>query len=234
MQKTDAAQPHVPAHRQANPSQNNNGHSDKPSLNDLIKVSNNPQAEKIKTDIDELRKERSKFIARAKECRRKLGYKEAEFAAIDKLVKMRKEDDKDGEKRRRFGYLKRLKNKLEFKISTEATSLSEEKELIRKIAEINKELSESHAFIRMERKLEFVKKDIAEYKAGLAEADSKIAESDQKLDAMYTELRKALGIGSYQNKAKRGHPQPKKREHAAPSQDVNLEDIVVIKKKDGK
>ncbi|MGI0134873.1 MAG: hypothetical protein ACREBW_07955 [Candidatus Micrarchaeaceae archaeon] len=173
---------------------------------------------------------------RAKECRRKLGYKEAEFTAIDKLLKLKKEDDKDGEKRRRFGYLKRLKNKLEFKISTEASSLTEEKDLIRKIGEINKELSESHAFIRLERKLEFVKKDITEYRAGLADADSKIAESDQKLDAMYVELRKVLGIGIWQNKAKRGHPQPRqKRDHQSPpSQEVNLEDIVVIKKKGGK
>lgn len=233
MQKQDAQQ--APPPKAASHTQQNNGHGDKPSLNDLIKVSNNPQAEKIKNEIDELRKERSKFIARAKECRRKLSYKEAEFAAIDKLVKMKKDEDKDGEKRRRFGYLKRLKNKLEFKISTEATSLSEEKELVRKIAEVNKELSELHAFIRTERKLEFVKKDIVDYKAGLAEADSKIAESDQKLDAMYTELRKVLGIGTYQNKMKRGGiVHAKKREHAPPSQDVNLEDIVVIKKKDGK
>lgn len=217
------------------PNQRTNGQAaDKPSLNDIIKGSNNPQAEKIKNDIDELRKQRSKFIIRAKECRRKLGYKEAEFAAIDKLLKLEKEDDKDGEKRRRFGYLKRLKNKLEFKISTEASSLSEEKDLIRKIAEINKELNDAHAFMRLERKISFVKKDIEEFKGGLAEADSKIAEADAKLDAMYTELRKVLGIGSWQNKAKTSPHPIRKKEHPMQIPGINLEDIVIIKKKESK
>ena len=72
---------------------------DRPSLNDLIKDSQSPEAAKIKEDIDTLRKERSKIIAKIKESRRRLGYKEEEFAALEKLVTMNKEKDKDGEQR---------------------------------------------------------------------------------------------------------------------------------------
>jgi uncharacterized coiled-coil DUF342 family protein len=53
---------------------------------------------------------------------------------------MNKEKDKDGEMAKRYNYLRRLKNRLEFRISTEAGSLTKEKEMIREISEINQEL----------------------------------------------------------------------------------------------
>jgi len=59
-------------------------------LNTLIKESNNPAAMTIKKDIDDLRKERTKLIIRVKDSRRRLSYKEAEEAAINKLLQMKK------------------------------------------------------------------------------------------------------------------------------------------------
>lgn len=206
------------------------GPAAKPSLNDIIKESNNPEAERLKGEIDGVRKERGKYIIRIKECRRRLSYKEAESVAITNLLKMEGDDAKKAEKRRRFGYLKRLKNRLEFKISTEASSLADEKELIRKIDEINKELKGSLASVRLERKLTFVKKDIEVYNAELTGIDTKIVEMDKKLDALYAELRKVLGITSWQGKT-RVH---KKKVQNMPIPEINLEDIAVIKKKESK
>ncbi len=200
------------------------------SLNALIKESNNPQAAQLKKDIDDLRKERSKLITRIKENRRRLGYKEAESTAIERLLTMRKNEDKDGAKRRRIGYLKRMKAKLEFRISTEASSLTQEKDIIRKINEINGELGEALASARLESKTEFIKKDIELYKNNIIEINLKLQELDTGLDAMYVGLRKALGIGSWQNKQQQQQQQRPKKSQQRP-QEINLEDIAVIKKK---
>lgn len=142
---------------------------------------------------------------------------------------MKKEEDKDGAKRKRIGYLKRLKARLEFKISTEASSLAQEKDIIRKINEINQELDEALALVRFERKIGFINNDIEEYKKNVTDINSKIVELDTKLDGLYVSLRKILGIGSWQSK-----PQKHKKQQPAEEPTVNLEDIAVIKKKDVK
>lgn len=199
----------------------------KQSLNTLIKESNNPAAVGLKKEIDDLRKERSKLIIRVKDSRRRLSYKEAEEAAIGTLLKMKKDEDKNGEKRKRVGYLKRMKQKLEFRISTEASSLSQEKEIIRKINEINQELDEAFASVRLERKLGFIKKDIEDYTKSITEVNKRIEELDAKLDGLYTNLRKSLGIGSWQSKQKQ--QEKKVQERRLP--EINLEDIAVIRKR---
>jgi uncharacterized coiled-coil DUF342 family protein len=207
---------------------------ERPSLNELIKGSQSPEAAKIKEEIDTLRKERSKVIAKIKESRRRLSYKEEEMAALQNLVAMNKEKDKDGEQAKRYNYLRRLKNRLEFRISTEASSLSKEKEMIREISSINQELNSLSVAVRMDRKLGLVKGDIEECKTKLAEMEPKIVEIDGKLDLMYTDLRKKLGI------TKRPEPERERRQRSRedrPKQqprleEINLSDIAVIKKKE--
>ncbi|HIH50720.1 MAG: hypothetical protein ABSE71_01330 [Candidatus Micrarchaeaceae archaeon] len=220
-------------HKQAGKPRSDKDDSGVQSLNTLIKESNNPQAAQLKKEIDDLRKERSKLITRIKESRRRLGYKEAESTAIERLLTMRKNEDKDGAKRRRIGYLKRMKAKLEFRISTEASSLTQEKDIIRKINEINGELGEALAAARLERKTEFIKKDIEDYRNNIMEINTKLQELDTRLDAMYVGLRKALGIGSWQNKQQQQQQKPRKSQQSR-VQEINLEDIAVIKKKDAK
>ncbi len=201
-------------------------------LNAAIKDSSDPEVARLKTEIDSVKRQRSDAIAKVKENRRRLGYKEAEAVAVAKLLEIEKAKDKDNSKRKRIGYLKRLKNKLEFKISTEATSLAAEKELVRQIAEINKELGEAYKAIRLERKSEFVKKDIETYRATMFELETKITEYDKKLDEFYGRLRKLLGMDG--RMSRREQPQKRKAPALAVSQEINLEDIAVIKKKDKK
>lgn len=141
---------------------------------------------------------------------------------------MKKEEDKDGSKRKRIGYLKRMKQRLEFKISTEASSLAQEKDIIRKINEINQELNEALASVRLERKAGFIVKDIEDYRKSISEINMKIVELDTKLDGLYVSLRKMLGIGSWQNKQQQTR-QRKPQHMQIP--EINLEDIAVIKKK---
>ena len=188
---------------------------------------------KLKEQIDAVKKQRSDIIVTVKAARRKLNYKEAEAVAIASLLKMEKEKDADGAKRKKIGYLKKIKNTLEFKIATEASSLAAEKELVRKIEQVNKELSEAYKGIRLERKSDLVKKDIEDYKKVLLESEAKITEMDKQLDNLYDNLRKLLGI----ERGKRAKPQQqreKRKPQPMPMQEINLEDIAVIKKKEKK
>ena len=112
-------------------------------LNDAIKESKDPEVAKTKEAIDAVRKERAEVIGKVKEARRRLTYKEAEDAALKRLLDIEKAKPEAAEKRRKIGYLKRMKNKLEFRISTEASSLADEKGLVRQIEDVNKQLSEA-------------------------------------------------------------------------------------------
>ncbi|MGI0100416.1 MAG: hypothetical protein ACREBH_01700 [Candidatus Micrarchaeaceae archaeon] len=143
---------------------------------------------------------------------------------------MRKEDPNYSSKSKRIGYLKKVKSRMEFRISTESSSLAQEKEMIRGISEISKELDEALASVRMERKIGFITKDIDDYRKAITEVNSQIVVLDTRLDNIYVALRKTLGIGSWRSKPQ----QAPKRERPAPAPGVNLEDIAVIKKKDSK
>jgi uncharacterized coiled-coil DUF342 family protein len=200
------------------------------ALNEVIKKANNPEAAKLKEEIDGIRKQRGSVIVQIKDTRRRLGYKEAESIALERLLEIEKKNGKGNEKRRQIGQLKRLKNRLEFKISTEATSLAAEKDLVRKIEEVNRELTEAYKSIRLERKSQFIKGDIDAYKKRLAELEAKITETDKVLDALYEKLRRILGIKRERKEEKHYKKvQPKQQ-----SQEINLEDIAVIKKKEKK
>ncbi len=211
------------------------GQPERPSfnqiLNNAIKESGNPEVIKLKEEIDAIKKVRGDLITKIKENRRRLNYKEAESVAIGRLLEIEKGKDKDGQKRKRIGFLKRLKNKMEFKISTEASSLAVEKDLVRKIEEINKELSEAYKVIRLERKSEFVKKDIEECTTGLKQFEAQIVEHDKKLDELYDKLRKLLGIERSARQKEMPVAKPRKKIQHHETQGINLEDIVVIKKR---
>lgn len=126
---------------------------------------------------------------------------------------------------------------MEFKISTEASSLSDERALVRKIDEIGKQLDDALALVRLERKRELVKGDIETFRKGIMDLDKEIVGMDVKLDAVYSELRKVLGIGGYKHgpaPGADGKMQHKKRAPAAQIKEINLEDIAVIKRKGAK
>ncbi|MGC8651775.1 MAG: hypothetical protein ACP5UH_00780 [Candidatus Micrarchaeia archaeon] len=197
-------------------------------LNEIIKESHNKEAEAIKANIDSLKKERSAIIFKVKDLRRRISYKEAELAATVKLLEMKKGSGNTDTKR--IGYLKHQKRMLEFKISTEASSLSEEKDLVRKINQIDAELDDAFALVKLERKVGLMKSDIEGYSTDLSKYNAEIAEKDAKIDALYMELRKMLKLGRWQNK----HKMEKQVHREKPLQEINLEDIAVIKRKQSK
>lgn len=124
------------------------------------------------------------------------------------------------EKPKNIGYLKRLKEKLEFKISTEASTLDSEKELIRKIKGIDEDLEKALKSYRVRRKVELVAGDIEELKKEIDEQEERIKSSNKKLDELYSELRATTG---------RRPSQPRREQRHERSKVISLEDIAVMK-----
>ena len=83
-------------------------------------------------------------------------YKLDEKAAVSKLAQLSHEKTKD------IRYLRKRKNDIDFRISTEAFTLDAERDLIRKRNAIEKELSEATKSYRLKKKVEFIDKRIEE------------------------------------------------------------------------
>lgn len=104
--------------------------------------------------------------------------------------------------------------------------MSDEKELIRKIREIDKKISELMRVVRFFRKKDFIKGDIEELNGQIMKLNAQIDELDAQLDKLYMDIGRILKIGG-----SRGPGPQRKPERKQIPQEVNLEDIVVIKKK---
>ncbi len=126
------------------------------------------------------------------------------------------------EKTKNIGYLRRLKEKLEFRISTEASTLDSEKELIRKIKGIDEDLEKAIKNYKVRRKVELVTGDIEELKKETDSQEEKIKASNKRLDDLYSALRAMSG---------RGRParQPRHDARQERSKAISLEDIAVMK-----
>ncbi len=199
------------------------------SINDIIEESKNPEALAIKEKIDAVKKDKFNLMLEVKGLRRRLNYKLTEGEAISKFVN----DENNQIDPKKFAYLKKLKNKLEFKLSTEARiSLYEEKDIIRKINIISTQLNDLYKFQRLKRKSGYIVKDIEELKTKINEDNNKIANLNKSLDDLYDQVRRILKINRRNAERKPGESQaPKRKFIPQATQEINLEDIAVIKKK---
>ncbi len=174
-----------------------------------------PASQDIMNKIEEERKKKGSLLDEVRRYRRRLAYKLAEKEAVDKLVSENKKSTKN------IGYLRRRKEALEFRISTEAFTLSAEKDLIRKKQEVEEELQEAISSYRIKRKAEFVAGDILELNKKIEEIGTQLQELEGRLDVLYNGLRR-----------QRAPLRPRKQEHHQPQQqEVSFADIAVIKEK---
>ena len=173
----------------------------------------------LKKQIEEERKKRFEIIRDVKFARNRLAYKIADKAAISQLSDISRTGTKS------IGFLRRRKEQLEFRISTEAFTLDEERELIRKKGEIEAELAQALKSFRLRKKLEFINGDIESLTKRIDESEKKIKESDKRLDELYSRLREMTGEAR-----RRLKPEKKARDQAKP-REVSLADIAVIKER---
>ncbi len=197
------------------------------TLGSMIKSSTDPKVQELRVQIDALNKKRREVFGKMKDAQRRLNYKTGELDAISKLSEMEKKQLKEIPD---ISKLKRQRHMLEFKVSTEANSLPQEKLLIRKINEVNSQIEEALKSVRKERKILLVKKDIAELQTTLNSIITELTGLDKNLDDLYHSIRKILGV----EKRRPNIQQQQKQKPIHRQQEINLEDIVVIKKKDNK
>ncbi len=174
-------------------------------------------------EIEEQRRRKGVLITDVRRMKRRLAYKLAEKEAAAKMVVEGRKSTKN------IGYLRRRKENLEFRISTEAYTLEAEKDLIRKKAKIEEELNDAIQSYRMKRKAEFVDGDIAELTKGIDGANKALATIESSLDILYGELRKINGERMRRNTEHRER-EHKKQEQPKPME-VSLADIAIIKGK---
>lgn len=174
---------------------------------------------KLNAEIEEERKKRAQLIDQMRRLRGKLNYKQVEQAALSKLTAPPMPKN--------VGRLKKMKSSIEFKIATEAATLTAERELIKKLNEINKELDEALNAYRFKRKVELVAKDIEEIGKALESYKDQVLVVDKRLDELYGELRSKTG---WKRRAT-GEQKPRRTPKHEEPFEVNLEDIATIKKK---
>ncbi|MGC8648679.1 MAG: hypothetical protein ACP5UN_00440 [Candidatus Micrarchaeia archaeon] len=178
------------------------------------------------------------LIFKIKDARRGLKRKEIEDATFSKILESQKQNEEENRQaRNKISKLKKEKNFLEFQIITKATSLADEKTLVRKIEKVNAELQQEYKKVRLKRKSELIKKDIEEYKKNINQLSTEIDNYDKQLDELYSKIKERLGIKrKYENtvkntKQKQAFKQKHDREQPPQNIAVNLEDIAIIKKK---
>ncbi len=185
-----------------------------------------PRQKELAKEIEDERKRKSVLINDVRACKRRLAYKLAEKDAAAKLAVTSKKSTKN------IGFLRRKKERLEFRISTEAFTLEAEKELIRKKQEIDAELDEAIKSYRTRRKSEFIEGDILDLNKKIEEASKALDEIEKKLDTLYGELRKLNGETrkhSTGGPGDRGGHVPKKQFQEPRNIEVSLADIATIK-----
>jgi uncharacterized coiled-coil DUF342 family protein len=148
-----------------------------------------------------------------------------------KIIETQKPSEEEGKQtRNKISKLKKMKNVLEFKIATEATSLAAEKKLVREIDDVNKQLHDEYKKIRLKRKAEFIKNDIEEYEKSIKEISKDIDVYDKQLDELYDKIKSYLGIKkNYEHEKKMQKPRREREQQIMHQQEVNLENIAVIK-----
>ncbi len=208
----------------AQPSDNrtpdNRNPENKISLNELVKEAHNEHATELMQQIYELRKQRGKLIGLTRHAKRAIPYKEAEALAIQNMLGPNGGREANG----KVVYLKKLRKELEFKVSTEASSLNAERELVKRINDVNVQLNKALEPLRLKRRLEQLRADAERQKAVLVTSTKECIDLDVKLDKLYFELKRTLGITNTHKTVRKSN----KTNNA--TQTINLEDIAVIKK----
>jgi len=110
--------------------------------------------DEIKAKVDELEKQKAELIERIKKINRRLRYKQYEKKALEPFLEKTKTIAVEPVRRR-----KRI---LEFKIATQAYTPKMEKEWLKEVKKVDKQLEELKEVERARRKSRYIDKDIEE------------------------------------------------------------------------
>ncbi len=166
-------------------------------------------ASEIEERIKQLEDEKKVLIDEIRTLNNRLKYKTMEHKALAPFVEKTKDVRVDN-------LMKQLKG-LEFKVATQAHTPQMERALVKKIMELERQLSKHKGVFRARKKLKLVENDLNEIKAKMDEIDGKLKKIRKELKGFYEKLKMKKAA------EKRGITYGEKTDHM-----ITLEDVVVI------
>ena len=176
----------------------------------------------IRKEIDAERRKGASIANMIRATKHRLLYKLDEKAAVSKLAQISQQQTKD------MRYLRRRKNEIDFRISTEAFTLEAERDLIRKRNVVEKELNEATKSYKLRKKVEFIDRRIEEMNKQIETMTVQLKESNKKLDDYYNEMRRVSG------NERRRRDSPKKDEKRQKQSEISIADIAIINREEEK
>lgn len=137
----------------------------------------------IKNCIETLKAEKHKLIKIIKNLEERIRYKEYEQKALEPFLEQTKNI--------KITPLRKLLNQLEFKISTQAYTPKIEKDLIKEVKHIEKELSKTTHIEKSRKRMEVIKNEIKEDKERVENAKKEFNRIQEELNINYKRLHDA-------------------------------------------
>jgi len=175
------------------------------------KAPEQPGDETAKT-VEELEKRKGELIERIKALNRRIRYKKYEQKALEPFLEQTKDV--------RVGPIHKTKRALEFKISTAAYTPRMEKELLKKMRVVEKQLGEVREVERARRKAKYVEQDIKDGEEEIAKIEVELKSIREDLKRKYDDLKAHRMAARRQSQA----------EARAEDEMVSLGDLAMIEK----
>lgn len=157
--------------------------------------------EELKSQIEGLEQEKSKLIDRIKVLNRRVRYKKYEKKALEPFLEQTKDV--------RIAPFRRKKRGLEFRISTQAFTPRQEREMLKRLRKVEDKLNELREVERARRKKKYVERDIEE-------GEKEIGEIEEKLQSLRADLRKYYDeLKTIRTERRRSAPKERKEEMVA-------------------
>lgn len=137
--------------------------------------------EDIRSKIDELEKQKSELIDKIKKINRRLRYKQYEKKALEPFLEKTKSVAVEPVRRR-----KRI---LEFKIATQAYTPKMERDWLKEVKKVDKQLDELREVERARRKSRYIEKDIKEGEDAVKEIETDLKVIREDLKKLYDAMR---------------------------------------------
>ncbi|NYZ76806.1 hypothetical protein H0O02_00655 [Candidatus Micrarchaeota archaeon] len=142
--------------------------------------------EEIRAKVDELEKLKAELIERIKKVNRRLRYKLYEKKALEPFLEKTKDIVVEP--------LRRKKRILEFRIATQAYTPKLEKELLKEVKKVEKELDGLREVEKARRKSRYVERDIEEANKEVGDIETKLKSYREDLKKLYDAMREFRNI----------------------------------------
>lgn len=137
--------------------------------------------DELDTKIRELESKKAVLIERIKKLNGRLRYKQYELKALEPFLKATENI--------RIGPLRKKLRIMEFKIATQAYTPQIERDMVKSIRKMEKELEEVRDVERARRKKQLVEKDIEETKKGIETIELDLRSIREELGKLHAEMR---------------------------------------------